>query len=173
MILAPESTGVQVGAFYPNEQLYYFSVSSNTISPADTDSFIVSEAGFIMDDGTTQPFRQPYLFQSSSIQPLYPFSLQQVLTGNTVVFTTLNVGYTFVATIYTTALTITTTVASSVIQNGVFTIYNSRTASAGPPPLPDYPIVITYNGSSTYTLLPGKAVSFVWVGGNTNALRLQ
>ena len=163
--------GVQVGNFY-GETLYYMAVGSNTIDPADTCSMIISESGFIMEDGTTQPFRQPYLYQSASIQPLYPYSVQQVLTGNTVAFTTLNIGYTFVASTYTSALTITTTLSSSVIQNGVFTVYNSRVASVTPP-LPAVNIVITYNGSSTYTLLAGKAVSFVWVGGTTNLLQLQ
>jgi hypothetical protein len=157
------------GDFY-NETLNYFSVCSNTASVTDADSFIVSEAGFIMKDGTQQPFRQPYLFQSASIQPLNPYSVQQVLTGNTIDFNISNLGYTFIATSYTTALTITTLItpaASSLsvntIQNGVFTIYNSKAVS----------VVITYNGSSTYPLLAGKAVSFVWVGGTTNLLRLQ
>lgn len=158
---------VNVGSFY-NETLNYFSVCSNTIASANADSFIVSEAGFIMEDGTQQPFRQPYLFQSASIQPLNPFSLQQALLTSSVILTTANIGYTFIVSSGTTLnMTNTTGLSSNFIQNGVFSVYNARTAGNN--------IVITYStvAPTTYTLLAGKSVSFVWVGGTTNLLRLQ
>lgn len=49
----------QVGLFGPSEALYFTTVSSNSISTANTEEFVVSEAGVIIDDGTgvlVQPF---------------------------------------------------------------------------------------------------------------------
>ena len=153
-LVKTQGGGVQVGDFY-GETLYYMAVGSNTIDLPDTCSMIISESGFIMEDGTTQPFRQPYLYQSASIQPLYPASLQVVVATATLALLQAQYGYTFITTLANLGLS-TTGLSSSLTQNGVFTFYN---ASVNPS------TTITYNsGSSTYVLLKGKAVSFVWNG---------
>jgi len=145
--------GVQVGNFY-GETLYYMAVGSNTIDPANTCSMIISESGFIMEDGTTQPFRQPYTYQSASVQPFYPASLQVIVGTATLALIQAQYGYTFITAVATLAIT-TTGLSASLTQNGVFTFYN---ASINPS------TTLTYNGSSTYVLLKGSAVSFVWNG---------
>jgi hypothetical protein len=165
MTLALPPTGTNVGVFY-NETMYYMSVVSATNWGANQDSFIVSETGFIMEDGITQPFRQPYLFQSASIQPLYPFSLQQILLTVSLALTPTNIGYTFILTSVVSAgvgITITG-LTSTATRNGVYAFYNQHSSA----------IVITYpklpSGTSTYSLPSSQAITFAWDG---TALLLQ
>lgn len=59
----------QVGTFAPNEPLYFFSVNTNSISAPNTEEFIVSEAGVIIDDGSGV-LVQPYSFNPADINKI-------------------------------------------------------------------------------------------------------
>ena len=148
----------KIGNFY-GEQLYYMSVSSNSIQSAFSDSFVVSEAGIIYTDGV-QPVRQPFQFLGSSVQPLNAPSLL-VLVGASYTPGLAQNGYTLIPAATSTFLLNSLTGGVGVLNGYALTIFCYPTAGSLTS------ITITYNTTSTIVITSNQSVSFSWTGNGT------
>ena len=163
MVLA-QGTGTQVGSFY-DESLFLLSCGSNTGQTINKDSFTVSEMGFIMEDGTSQPFRQPLMFNGATVQSQNSGMMTIPQGAGTLYLTPSYNNYTLIGTNTTFTLNSSTGVASPPtvgllgVSAGQFCInvFNPSASS----------ITITYTGASgttTYILTTKSYVSFGWSG---------
>lgn len=143
-----------VGAFGPNELLYFMSINTNSISVANTEELIVAEAGVIMDtgDGT---LIQPFSFNSADVYS--PNSYTTVLQGaGTITPTISNNGTTYIAT---ANFTISNAGLGGVPAGFYIKVHGSTTDRT-----------ITYNTSSTETVHTQSGstnageVIFYWTG---------
>jgi hypothetical protein len=152
LTLSPVS---QVGAFGPNELLYFFSVNTNSASATGTEEIIVQEAGCIVDDGTGTII-QPFSFNSADVYS--PNSYKTLLQGiGTITPTNINNGTTYIAL---GNFTITNTGMTGIPAGFVIKVHNGTTADR----------TITYNTSSTVIIHTtggnsnGQEVIFYWTG---------
>jgi len=143
-----------VGAFGPNELLYFMSINTNSISPANTEELIIAESGVIIDDGTGTLI-QPFSFNSANVYS--PNSYRAVQRGaGTLTPTISDNGTTYIATANFTI----SSASLSGVPAGFFLIVQGTTADR----------TITYNGSATKTvhtntpLTNASQVIFYWLG---------
>ena len=163
MVLA-QGTGTQVGGFY-GEDLFLLSCGSNTGQTINNDSFIVSEMGYVMDDGTTQPFRQPLMFNGSSVQAANSSALTIAQGAGTLYLTPAYNGYTIIP-----GATLTLNFATGVVSPptvGLLGVGAGQFSISVFNPSLGTPTTITYVGalgSTTYTLAVKSVVVFGWSG---------
>ena len=145
----------QVGAYAPTENLYYFSVNTNSISTIGNEEIIVSEAGVILDDGTGV-LVQPFSFNSADVYS--PNSLAAIVISTNVIR----------PNPFTNQQVYLNTINSTLVSNdmtGVLAGYYIIIKSAA---LIDR--TITYNGGTTFTLhtstgsTNGPQVIAYWTG---------
>jgi hypothetical protein len=143
-----------VGAFGPNELLYFMSINTNSISPANTEELIISESGVIIDDGTGTLI-QPFSFNSANVYS--PNSYRAVQRGaGTLTPTISDNGTTYIATANFTI----SNAGLSGVPTGFFIIVQGTTVDR----------VITYNTSATKTVhtntgtTNASQVIFYWLG---------
>ena len=142
-----------VGAFGPNELLYFFSINTNSISVANTEELIIGESGVIIDDGTGTLI-QPFSFNQSDVYS--PNSYGVVLQSSNLTPTLINNGTTYVAG---ANFTILNTGLSGVPAGFYIRLQGSNIDR-----------VITYNGASTFTLhtstgsINASTVIMYWTG---------
>ena len=143
-----------VGAFGANELLYFASINTNTISPANTEELIVAEAGVIIDDGTGTLI-QPFSFNSASVFSPNSYKAQQQGAG-TITPTISNNGTTYIATANFTI----SNAGLSGVPAGFFIIVQGTTTNH----------TITYNTSATKIVHTSTGstnagqVIFYWLG---------
>jgi hypothetical protein len=143
-----------VGAFGANELLYFASINTNSISPANTEELIVAEAGVIIDDGTGTLI-QPFSFNSASVFSPNSYKAQQQGLG-TITPTISNNGTTYIATANFTI----SNAGLSGVPAGFFIIVQGTTVDR----------IITYNTSATKTVYTNSGttnagqVIFYWLG---------
>ena len=144
-----------VGAYAPTENLYYFSVNTNSISTIGNEEIIVSEAGCIIDDGTGTLI-QPFSFNSADVYS--PNSLAAIVISTNVIRPNVS----------TNQQVYLNTINSTLVSNdmtgvpaGFYIIIKSAAAIDR---------TITYNTSSTFTLhtstgtTNGPQVIAYWTG---------
>ena len=158
MVLA-QGTSSQVGNFY-NEDLWYMSVGSNTIQPAGLDSFVVQEAGVVIDDGINPPYRQPFLFNGGDVPNTPPATIPSsvLISGSTIYMTPQFNNYTILVQ---TNFTVSSAANGSYlglgnVQAGYFAINFYNTGASR---------VITYTGatgSTTYTIPTAGYFVLLW-----------
>jgi hypothetical protein len=134
----------QVGAYAPTENLYYFSVNTNSISTLATEEIIVSEAGCILDDGNGV-FIQPFSFNSADVYS--PNSLAAIVISTNVIRPNVS----------TNQQVYLNTINSNLVSNdmtgvpsGYYIIIKSAAAIDR---------TITYNGGTTFTLHTASGTS--------------
>ena len=143
-----------VGAFGANELLYFASINTNSISPANTEELIIAEAGVIIDDGTGTLI-QPFSFNSASVFSPNSYKAQQQGAG-TITPTIINNGTTYIATANFTI----SNAGLSGVPAGFFIIVQGTTTDR----------TITYNTSATKTVhtntgtTNASQVIFYWLG---------
>ena len=146
----------QVGAYAPTENLYYFSVNTNSISTIGNEEIIVSEAGCIIDDGENGVLVQPFSFNSGDV--FSPNSLAAIVISTNVIR----------PNPFTNQQVYLNTINSTLVSNdmtGVLAGYYIIIKSAA---LIDR--TITYNGGTTFTLhtstgsTNGPQVIAYWTG---------
>lgn len=143
-----------VGAFGPNELLYFMSINTNTISPVGTEELIISESGVIIDDGTGTLI-QPFSFNGSDVYS--PNSYKTVIQGlGTITPTISNNGTTYIATANFTI----SNAGLSGVPAGFFIIVQGTNVDR----------TITFNGASTKIVNTNSGttnagqVNFYWTG---------
>jgi len=143
-----------VGAYGANEQLYFYSVGTNSNSAVNTEELIIAESGVIIDDGTGTLI-QPFSFNSASVFSPNSYKAQQQGAG-TITPTIINNGTTYIATANFTI----SNAGLSGVPAGFFIIVQGTTVDR----------TITYNTSATKTVhtntgtTNASQVIFYWLG---------
>jgi hypothetical protein len=143
-----------VGAFGDNELLYFMSINTNSLSPANTEELIIGESGVIIDDGTGTLI-QPFSFNSANVYS--PNSYRAVQRGaGTLTPTISDNGTTYIATANFTI----SNAGLTGVPAGFFIIVQGTTVDR----------TITYNTSATKTVhtntgtTNASQVIFYWLG---------